>query len=112
MVHKTDSFNIGFGINFTRSKENCVLNQKRRRFAISRKASLSIPGFGVFLAIVILGDRTMKNKVGTKMLALRGILYGSIVGIPLGVALDIAGMVTQVKAWVDARKIKRGIDVT
>lgn len=109
MVHKTDSFNAGFGINLTRSKDDCGFDKKGRRFAISRKAFLSIPIFGVILSILVLKDLSMKYRVGRKMIALRGMLYGSIVGIPLGVALDIVGMVTQVKEWIKSKNITRNL---
>jgi hypothetical protein len=101
MLSKTQRFNCGFGVNMVKP------SSERRRDIIQAKALLSVPLLGCFLSVVLFKDRTVQRKIGLGAAGLRGILYGSIVGIPVGVALDIVGMITQVKALVQAKRKAR-----
>ena len=104
MLHKTERFNAGFGISINKPQlEDYMWEGRRKEF--QAKALLSIPVLGVIFAVLILRDNDIKNQVGVKMAALRGILYGSIVGIPAGIALDIVGMITQVKERMSHRRL-------
>ncbi|MFV0340371.1 MAG: hypothetical protein ACK5MA_07080 [Parachlamydiaceae bacterium] len=101
MLYKTERFNAGFGISLSHPPVRNYIWGERKE-ALKVKAIMTVPGFGLFLGIYALKKES--PKVGLRMAAFRGILYGSVVGIPLGILLDIAAMVTQVKAWI---KVKR-----
>lgn len=96
----TQRFNGGFGINLVRLTDPV----ERRRDVMKAKAILSVPLLGGGLATIMLMERSVQRGRGNGAAGLRGILYGSIVGIPVGVALDIVGTVMQVKALVQAKR--------
>lgn len=108
MISKTERFNAGFGIDLIRRDDPLEAISSNKRELAKRKALLSVPIFGLFFGITIIKDeRPERPKKGCGAAGLRGILYGSIIGIPVGVALDITAMITQVKALVQAKRAAR-----
>lgn len=108
MIQKTERFNAGFGI--TLNRPLCRDYVWRDRATANRaKLILSIPIVGVIYSISIMLHQDFKNKTGKSMAVLRGILCGSIVGIPVCLALDIVGMITQVRQRVNERRVREAI---
>jgi hypothetical protein len=115
MIGRFDSFNAGFGVCFKNPRYNGSERGEYVHFHRSDnnfcKLFNSIPIFALVLGI----NRLVQNRndkkvdpnfylsVGERTLTLRSFLYGSVLGIPVGVALDLVGMVTQVKYAIDNR---------
>jgi hypothetical protein len=99
----TQRFNAGFGVDLVRLTDP----EETRRDSALGKVLLSVPIVGSFMGIIVLMERSTKRKRGYGVMGVRGFLYGSIVGIPMGLALDIVGTIIQVKALVQAKREAR-----
>jgi hypothetical protein len=101
MKYMIERFTAGFGICFKRPADTVHMSRnENNRLKLGR----SIPIVALVITILQMESRHRYYKqldvkivrsLGTRAFDLRGILYGSILGIPAGIALDLVGTVLQ-----------------